>query len=75
MEWQQFDEGDGEPAQAPRHLTAIFSGSRQVVYGFVPNCTQVILIGDFKIYLYLPPTLVQELWKWSLCVYVYARVC
>ena len=27
--------------QAPHQVVSLFSGSRQVVYGFVPNCTQV----------------------------------
>ena len=30
------------PLQAPEELVALFSGSRQVVYGFVPHCKQVI---------------------------------
>ena len=40
VSWQQFN-SDAPPLQAPSHVTALFSGSRQVIYGFVPNCTQV----------------------------------
>ena len=40
VSWQQFD-SDVTPLQAPSHVTALFSGSRQVIYGFVPNCTRV----------------------------------
>ena len=29
--------------QAPQELVSLFSGSRQVVYGFVPHCTQATL--------------------------------
>ena len=28
-------------AQAPQEIFSLFNGSRQVVYGFVPNCTRV----------------------------------
>lgn len=31
------------PAQAPQELMSLFSGSRQVVYGFVPHCKQAAL--------------------------------
>jgi len=48
VEWQQFNEADDgsspKPTQAPANVMALFSGCRQVVYGFVPNCTQVCLI-------------------------------
>ncbi|KAK6170199.1 hypothetical protein SNE40_018651 [Patella caerulea] len=43
VEWQQFDDNLPEPVQAPRKITALFNGSRQVVYGFVPNCTLATL--------------------------------
>ncbi|ESO93254.1 hypothetical protein LOTGIDRAFT_119348, partial [Lottia gigantea] len=43
VEWQQFDDNLPEPIQAPRKITALFNGSRQVVYGFVPNCTLATL--------------------------------
>jgi len=51
VEWQQFndeedDGGDGSPpklTQAPANIMALYSGCRQVIYGFVPNCTQVSL--------------------------------
>ena len=41
--WQQFNNDDGttKPVQAPKNIMALFNGCRQVVYGFVPNCTQV----------------------------------
>ena len=45
--WQRFSDGEGgggsapPPTQAPSRITALFSGCRQVVYGFVDNCTQV----------------------------------
>ena len=31
------------PSQAPQELVSLFSGSRQVVYGFVPHCTMATL--------------------------------
>ncbi|XP_012936925.2 protein mono-ADP-ribosyltransferase PARP4, partial [Aplysia californica] len=41
VEWCQHD---NLPAlQAPEHITSLFNGSRQVVYGFVPNCTMAVL--------------------------------
>jgi len=46
VEWQQFndaaeDRSSPKPTQAPTNIMALFNGCRQVVYGFVPNCTQV----------------------------------
>ena len=41
VEWQRYDDDLPPPVQAPSQITALFSGSRQVVYGFVDNCTQV----------------------------------
>ena len=29
--------------QAPQEIVSLFSGSRQVVYGFIPNCLQATL--------------------------------
>ena len=29
--------------RAPREITSLFNGSRQVVYGFVPHCTEATL--------------------------------
>ncbi|KAL8624962.1 hypothetical protein ACOMHN_039849 [Nucella lapillus] len=43
VEWRQYDENLPPPMQAPRHITAMFNGTRQVVYGFVPNCTMALL--------------------------------
>jgi hypothetical protein len=38
--WGMFD---GPPSiQAPNQITALFNGSRLVVYGFVKNCEMVI---------------------------------
>ena len=31
------------PPQAPHEIVSLFSGSRQVVYGFVPHCKQATL--------------------------------
>ena len=31
------------PSQAPHEIVSLFSGSRQVVYGFVPHCKQATL--------------------------------
>lgn len=40
--WQQFNEDDAvKLVQAPTNVMALFNGCRQVVYGFVSNCTQV----------------------------------
>ncbi len=43
VKWCQFDDDAPTPIQAPNHITSLFSGSRQVVYGFVPYCTQVLI--------------------------------
>lgn len=40
--WQQHDSGTSSPVQAPHQLLSLFNGSRQVVYGFADNCTQVV---------------------------------
>ena len=46
VSWEQHGaEDDSPPVQAPAIITAVFNGSRQVVYGFVPNCTQVGVTG------------------------------
>jgi hypothetical protein len=37
--WQQFS--DPPPIQAPQQITALFNGSRLVVYGFINNCKMV----------------------------------
>ena len=41
VEWKQYDNDAPPPVQAPRQPTALFSGSRLVVYGLVQYCTQV----------------------------------
>ncbi|XP_033740043.1 protein mono-ADP-ribosyltransferase PARP4-like isoform X2 [Pecten maximus] len=51
VSWQQED-GAPPPKQAPNQITALFSGSRMVVYGFVQNCSSATLtaeIGDQEI--------------------------
>jgi len=42
VEWSNFNDAE-HPVQAPTEIMALFNGCRQVVYGFVPNCTQVSL--------------------------------
>ncbi|KAJ8314784.1 hypothetical protein KUTeg_006934 [Tegillarca granosa] len=44
--WQQHDEELPPPIQAPRQITALFNGSRQVIYGFVPNCLMATLYAE-----------------------------
>ncbi|XP_078001506.1 protein mono-ADP-ribosyltransferase PARP4-like isoform X2 [Glandiceps talaboti] len=46
VEWQQFDDDAPKPVQAPNQIVSLFSGSRQVVYGFVPYCTQATLKAE-----------------------------
>ena len=41
VDWEQHGADVPGPVQAPRQITALFSGSRQVVYGYVPNCLMV----------------------------------
>ncbi|KAL8613683.1 hypothetical protein ACOMHN_029775 [Nucella lapillus] len=43
VDWRQYDDNLPQPVQAPRRITALFNGARQVVYGFVPNCTMAFL--------------------------------
>ena len=65
VEWQRFndakDEDDSSPklTQAPANIMALFNGCRLVVYGFVPNCTQVCLVTVkfLLLVLVLPPLL------------------
>ncbi len=73
--------------QAPQELVSLFSGSRQVVYGFVPHCTMATLkarIGNKHVETMVSTT---ELGKTQgkvskglsvcvcVCVCVCARVC
>jgi len=58
VQWQQFNDDDDDgsspkPKQAPANIMALFNGCRQVVYGFVPNCTQVSLIRTTTVLLLL----------------------
>ena len=43
--------------QAPQEIVSLFSGSRQVIYGYVPHCKQVytlyMYISMCKVYLLL----------------------
>lgn len=41
VEWHRYDDNLPPSVQAPQQITSLFSGSRQVVYGFVPDCTMV----------------------------------
>ena len=41
VKWLQHDIDPVPPIQAPKQIMSVFNGSQQVVYGFVPNCTQV----------------------------------
>uniref|UniRef100_A0AAJ7U2P4 Poly [ADP-ribose] polymerase n=1 Tax=Petromyzon marinus TaxID=7757 RepID=A0AAJ7U2P4_PETMA len=47
VEWQRFDRGalggDRVEMQAPRMIRSVFCGTRLVVYGIVPHCTQATL--------------------------------
>ena len=49
VSWQQFDSNAPPPVQAPRRIAAVFNGSRLVVYGFVPHCTQATLTAEVSI--------------------------
>ncbi|CAL1538041.1 unnamed protein product [Lymnaea stagnalis] len=46
VEWRQYDDNLPPPVQAPRQITAMFNGSRQVIYGYVPNCTMATLTAS-----------------------------
>ena len=46
VEWRQYDDNLPQPVQAPRCITALFNGTRQVVFGFVPNCTMVRMMSE-----------------------------
>ncbi|XP_071800756.1 protein mono-ADP-ribosyltransferase PARP4-like isoform X2 [Asterias amurensis] len=48
VKWCQFDDDAPTPIQAPNHITSLFSGARQVVYGFVPYCTQATLTATIN---------------------------
>ncbi|XP_060597096.1 uncharacterized protein LOC132751015 isoform X2 [Ruditapes philippinarum] len=43
VEWEQHGADVPPPVQAPRQITALFNGSRSVIYGYVPNCTMATL--------------------------------
>ena len=41
VDWLQTDDNATPLVQAPSQIPSLFSSCRQVVYGFVENCTQV----------------------------------
>ncbi|XP_060575380.1 protein mono-ADP-ribosyltransferase PARP4-like, partial [Ruditapes philippinarum] len=43
VDWMQTNDKATPPTQAPIHIPCLFSGCRQVVYGFVESCTQATL--------------------------------
>ncbi|XP_053398285.1 protein mono-ADP-ribosyltransferase PARP4-like [Mercenaria mercenaria] len=43
VDWEQHGADVPSPVQAPRQITALFNGSRSVIYGYVPNCTMATL--------------------------------
>lgn len=46
VEWKLFDEDAPLPLQAPRQIMSLFSGNRQIVYGFVSHCHMAILKAE-----------------------------
>ncbi|CAH1800048.1 unnamed protein product [Owenia fusiformis] len=48
IDWEQHDDNGryAKPLQAPSQISSLFSGSRQVVYGFVPNCLMATLHAE-----------------------------
>ncbi|XP_057306534.1 protein mono-ADP-ribosyltransferase PARP4-like isoform X3 [Hydractinia symbiolongicarpus] len=46
VHWVQNDYDAPKPLQAPNKITALFNGSRLVVYGFVPHCTMATLTAS-----------------------------
>ena len=49
VSWQQHDSGSSPTVQAPHQILSLYNGSRQVVYGFVDNCTQVSWFNGLSI--------------------------
>ncbi|XP_062607148.1 protein mono-ADP-ribosyltransferase PARP4-like, partial [Saccostrea cucullata] len=45
VDWRHDDQHPA-PIQAPQQITALFSGSRQVIYGFVDNCYMATLKAE-----------------------------
>ncbi|XP_078337991.1 uncharacterized protein LOC111100311 isoform X3 [Crassostrea virginica] len=45
VDWRH-DDSHAAPIQAPQQITALFSGSRQVIYGFVDNCYMATLKAE-----------------------------
>ncbi|XP_071956345.1 protein mono-ADP-ribosyltransferase PARP4-like isoform X2 [Antedon mediterranea] len=48
VEWEQLEDSAPKPIQAPSQITSLFSGSRQVVYGYVPCCRQATLKAEIN---------------------------
>ncbi|EDV19935.1 uncharacterized protein TRIADDRAFT_32651, partial [Trichoplax adhaerens] len=46
VNWQQFGQSYQSNMQAPADIVALFNGSRQVIYGFIPNCLQATLEAE-----------------------------
>ncbi|XP_013771908.1 uncharacterized protein LOC106457068 [Limulus polyphemus] len=46
VEWKLFDEDAPIPLQAPRQIMSLFSGNRQIIYGFVPHCHMATLKAE-----------------------------
>ena len=47
VEWDVNRDGE---TQAPKHITSLFSGERQIVYGFMGNCMKAgmkIIVSSF----------------------------
>lgn len=51
VNWEQYEEL-APPIQAPSKIMSLFNGSRQVIYGFVPNCNMVCSFSLWYIYVY-----------------------
>uniref|UniRef100_A0A8B8A9B9 Poly [ADP-ribose] polymerase n=1 Tax=Crassostrea virginica TaxID=6565 RepID=A0A8B8A9B9_CRAVI len=45
VDWRH-DDSHAAPIQAPQQITSLFSGSRQVIYGFVDNCYMATLKAE-----------------------------
>ncbi|XP_067842203.1 protein mono-ADP-ribosyltransferase PARP4 isoform X2 [Heptranchias perlo] len=43
VKWQRFSLNAQDPVHAPAQIHSVFSGSRLLIYGFVPHCTQAAL--------------------------------
>ncbi|MBN3294535.1 PARP4 polymerase, partial [Polypterus senegalus] len=48
VKWQQFNQHNPKPIQAPAQLHSLFSENQLLLYGFVPHCTQATLYGKIS---------------------------